>query len=305
MRLLLVLSAREAQPRLVCFPRSLHNNTPPPSSFLLNHNPPPTKLEPAPHLHSKIKFPHATTLLSNSNTFKSISPHTVSIFQVPGRIVALSRRVLQMRRFSANHNHKHSCWYLCRKQWRAKELVRRLVSSHRNPLLFLPEAWYSSARNHLELRWTAYLGNSKPRIFPTVAETTTTKRATANTGAKRGPKKATATKASKPVGVKKAAPAKKTSVATKVRSLSSHLSHVTNVFYRLRVSSRKSRGLLPTTQQRRYCSAIICYDPHQTRLKDPCLRASPQPIFNAMRSSSSDEGSLLCISPMLFLFYFP
>ena len=56
-----------------------------------------------------------------------------------------------------------------------------------------------------------------------MAETTTTgtkKRATANTGAKRGPKKATATTkavGAKPVGVtKKAAPAKKTSVATKV-----------------------------------------------------------------------------------------
>lgn len=66
------------------------------------------------------------------------------------------------------------------------------------------------------------LGNSKPRIFPTVTETTTTttkKRATANTGAKRGPKKATATKGAKPTGVtkKKAAPAKKTSVAAKVR----------------------------------------------------------------------------------------
>jgi hypothetical protein len=51
-------------------------------------------------------------------------------------------------------------------------------------------------------------------VFPTVPETTTAapkKRATANTGAKRGPKKATATKASKPTGVtkKKAAPAKK------------------------------------------------------------------------------------------------
>merc|ERR1712230_279006 len=88
-------------------------------------NPPPTKLEPAPHLHSKIKFPHATTLLSNSNTFKSISPHTETM---------------------------------------AREGTRQAT------------------------------GNSKPRIFPTVAETTTTKRATANTGAKRGPKKAAGTK---------------------------------------------------------------------------------------------------------------
>jgi len=67
-------------------------------------------------------------------------------------------------------------------------------------------------------------GNSRPRVFPTVPETTTTttkKRATANTGAKRGPKKATTTKASKPVGVtkKKAAPAKKTSVATKAKGV--------------------------------------------------------------------------------------
>ncbi|KAG0649779.1 hypothetical protein D0Z07_3511 [Hyphodiscus hymeniophilus] len=65
-------------------------------------------------------------------------------------------------------------------------------------------------------------GNSKPRIFPTVTETAapTKKRATANTGAKRGPKKATTTKASKPVGVtKKKAPAKKTSVATKAKGV--------------------------------------------------------------------------------------
>jgi len=64
-------------------------------------------------------------------------------------------------------------------------------------------------------------GNSKPRVFPTVAETAAPKkRATANTGAKRGPKK-TAVKASKPVGVtkKKAAPAKKTSVATKAKGV--------------------------------------------------------------------------------------
>merc|ERR1711977_467609 len=119
-----------------------------------NHNPPPTKLEPAPHLHSKIKFPHATTLLSNSNTFKSISPHTETM---------------------------------------AREGTRQAT------------------------------GNSKPRIFPTVAETTTTKRATANTGAKRGPKKATATKASKPVGVKKVEgavtnnPAKKAAGTKKIK----------------------------------------------------------------------------------------
>ena len=71
------------------------------------------------------------------------------------------------------------------------------------------------------------LGNSKPRIFPTVTETTTTttkKRATANTGAKRGPKKSTTTKGAKPAGVtKKKAPAKKTSVATKVRYFNSLL----------------------------------------------------------------------------------
>ncbi|RDL41836.1 Uncharacterized protein BP5553_01815 [Venustampulla echinocandica] len=66
-------------------------------------------------------------------------------------------------------------------------------------------------------------GNSRPRVFPTVPETTTTttkKRATANTGAKRGPKKATATKGGKPAGVtKKAAPAKKPSAATKAKGL--------------------------------------------------------------------------------------
>ncbi|TVY89668.1 hypothetical protein LAWI1_G004167 [Lachnellula willkommii] len=70
---------------------------------------------------------------------------------------------------------------------------------------------YSSARN------------SRPRVFPTVPETTTTttkKRATANTGAKRGPKAATTTKAAKPTGVtKKKAPAKKTSVATKAKGV--------------------------------------------------------------------------------------
>jgi hypothetical protein len=70
-------------------------------------------------------------------------------------------------------------------------------------------------------------GNSRPRVFPTVAETTsatTKKRATANTGAKRGPKKSTATTktvGAKPVGVtkKKAAPAKKTSVAAKAKGV--------------------------------------------------------------------------------------
>jgi hypothetical protein len=63
------------------------------------------------------------------------------------------------------------------------------------------------------------LGNSRPRVFDPVPEVTTTKkRATANTGAKRTTKKAPAAKASKPVGVtkKKAVPAKKPSVATKV-----------------------------------------------------------------------------------------
>ncbi|TAQ87185.1 hypothetical protein B7494_g4499 [Chlorociboria aeruginascens] len=66
-------------------------------------------------------------------------------------------------------------------------------------------------------------GNSKPRIFPTVTETpatTTKKRATANSGVKRGPKKATTVKASKPTGVtKKKAPAKKTNVATKAKGV--------------------------------------------------------------------------------------
>jgi hypothetical protein len=70
-------------------------------------------------------------------------------------------------------------------------------------------------------------GNARPRIFDAPAEVPAPKkRATANTGAKRGPKKgtkatATTTKASKPVGVtkKKAAPAKKTSVATKAKGV--------------------------------------------------------------------------------------
>ncbi len=62
-----------------------------------------------------------------------------------------------------------------------------------------------------------YIGNSKPRIFETVPETAPPKkRATANTGAKRGPK-ATTTKAAKPTGVtKKAAPEKKKPVVAKV-----------------------------------------------------------------------------------------
>lgn len=68
-----------------------------------------------------------------------------------------------------------------------------------------------------------FIGNSRPRVFPTFPEptaTTTKKRAKANTGAKRGPKKATATKASKPAGVtKKKAPAKKATTATKARQL--------------------------------------------------------------------------------------
>jgi hypothetical protein len=70
----------------------------------------------------------------------------------------------------------------------------------------------------------AATGNSKPRVFPKVEETTTTKTTTkkakpkANTTAKRAPK-ATTTKASKPTGVtkKKAAPKKKTTAATKVK----------------------------------------------------------------------------------------
>ena len=64
------------------------------------------------------------------------------------------------------------------------------------------------------------IGNSRPRVFPTFPEptaTTTKKRAKANTGAKRGPKKATATKGSKPTGVTKKAPAKKPTTAAKVR----------------------------------------------------------------------------------------
>lgn len=68
----------------------------------------------------------------------------------------------------------------------------------------------------------AATGNSKPRIFPKVEETTTTKSTTkkakpkANTTAKRAPK-ATTTKAAKPAGVtkKKAAPKKKTTVDSK------------------------------------------------------------------------------------------
>lgn len=83
--------------------------------------------------------------------------------------------------------------------------------------------WSSSAKDE-------YIGNSRPRVFPTVPESTTTttkKRATANTGAKRGPKKGSATKASKPVGVtKKKAPAKKTSAATKVRYIERTLLHL-------------------------------------------------------------------------------
>lgn len=66
----------------------------------------------------------------------------------------------------------------------------------------------------------AHIGNSRPRVFPTFPEPTTTapkKRTKANTGAKRGPKSASATKASKPTGVTKKAPVKKAATATKVR----------------------------------------------------------------------------------------
>ncbi|KAI6714598.1 hypothetical protein JHW43_002862 [Diplocarpon mali] len=66
-------------------------------------------------------------------------------------------------------------------------------------------------------------GNAKPRIFPAVTEGATVtfkKRVTANAGTKTGPKKAITTKAAKPVGVtKKPAPAKKISVADKVKGV--------------------------------------------------------------------------------------
>ncbi|CAG8972789.1 hypothetical protein HYALB_00007714 [Hymenoscyphus albidus] len=59
-------------------------------------------------------------------------------------------------------------------------------------------------------------GNSRPRVFPTIPEPTV-KKTTANSGAKRGPKKVT-TKGVKPVGVTKKAPAaKKPSVGTKAK----------------------------------------------------------------------------------------
>jgi hypothetical protein len=71
----------------------------------------------------------------------------------------------------------------------------------------------------------AATGNSKPRVFPKVEETTTTKTTTkkakpkANTTAKRAPKTTTAKAGAKPTGVtkKKAAPKKKTTLATKVK----------------------------------------------------------------------------------------
>ncbi|KAK6580265.1 hypothetical protein PZA11_007287 [Diplocarpon coronariae] len=66
-------------------------------------------------------------------------------------------------------------------------------------------------------------GNAKPRIFPAVTEGATVtfkKRVTANAGTKTGLKKAITTKAAKPVGVtKKPAPAKKISVADKVKGV--------------------------------------------------------------------------------------
>lgn len=93
------------------------------------------------------------------------------------------------------------------------------------PYATAPASRYRSGAFHLlGLCTKSHIGNSRPRVFPTVPETTTTtkKRATANTGAKRGPKKATAAKGGKPAGVtkkaapKKAAPAKKPSVVSKV-----------------------------------------------------------------------------------------
>lgn len=101
-----------------------------------------------------------------------------------------------------------------------KEPALPPVRASRRCLYLAPSCRFSSARIVSIYAETIHTGNSKPRIFPTVTETTpatTKKRATANTGAKRGPK-ATTTKAAKPVGVtKKKAPAKKTSVATKVK----------------------------------------------------------------------------------------
>jgi hypothetical protein len=75
-------------------------------------------------------------------------------------------------------------------------------------------------------------GNSRPRVFDSVPEVTTTKkRATANTGAKRTTtKKTPAVKASKPVGItkKKATPVKKPTVATKVIYIRLVLQYITN-----------------------------------------------------------------------------
>ena len=101
------------------------------------------------------------------------------------------------------------------------------------------------------------IGNSKPRVFATIPETTTK----ANTGAKRGPKKATATKASKPVGVtKKPAAAKKTSVAAKVRHLCDIVQRDKLTLYRQRDLSRRPRELLLQTPKRRYVLVLFCYD---------------------------------------------
>jgi hypothetical protein len=81
-----------------------------------------------------------------------------------------------------------------------------------------------------------------------VTETTTAttkKRATANTGAKRGPKKATTVKASKPTGVikTKKAPAKKTSVGTKVKGVGKKVEGaVTGNPEKKAVGTKKIRG---------------------------------------------------------------
>ena len=152
------------------------------------------------------------------------------------------------------------------------------------------------------------IGNSKPRIFPTAPETTTTtkKRATANTGAKRGPKKATTTKASKPAGVtKKKAPAKKTSVATKVRRIERALSRRSdNTLFRLRALLRRLKVPLLETQKRRYVGNQLCCDNLLTRstpLLTPKYWSSSYYSLGQLMMHSRTRRKFLCSLTLLIL----
>ncbi|CAG8958693.1 hypothetical protein HYFRA_00011535 [Hymenoscyphus fraxineus] len=94
----------------------------------------------------------------------------------------------------------------------SSSLLRRPLPAQRIPLQKQSTHTYNKMAREGTRSAT---GNSRPRVFPTIPEPTV-KKASANTGAKRGPKK-TATKGAKPIGVKKAPAVKKPSVATKAK----------------------------------------------------------------------------------------